>query len=101
MSEITRDGEKAVVKPNHNIVVPMAKDLKGELKKLLDEGVTQLTINMSDVTMIDSAGLSVFIAARNSLEKLETRLELTNVSPDIRKLLQNMRLDKRFIIHDG
>ncbi|MCB2181030.1 MAG: STAS domain-containing protein [Desulfobulbaceae bacterium] len=101
MSEVSREGEKAIVKPDQNIVVPLAKDFKGELKELLHDGITHLIINMEDVNMIDSEGLSVLIAAQNSLQKLGTSLELFNVSENIRKLLQNMRLDKRFIIQDS
>ncbi len=99
MSEITRDGDKVVVKPSQNIVASMTNDFKGELKKLLDPNdIKQMAIDLKDVEMIDSSGLGVLIAAHNSLKKLGASLELYNISDDIRKLLQNMRLDKHFII---
>jgi anti-anti-sigma factor len=57
-----------------------------------------MAVDLEEVKMIDSSGLGVLIAAHNSLQKLGARLELLNVSDDIRKLLQNMRLDKHFTI---
>ena len=96
MSEITRDGDKVIVKPGKDIVASMAEELKKELKQALDDGAAELTIDLSGTEMMDSMGIGVLIAAHNSLKKIGGRLELTNASDDIVKLLQNMRLDKHF-----
>ena len=98
MSEIKKNGDKAVIKPNQDIVASTATDFKVELKSVIDGGAKQMQVDLGDVKMIDSSGLGVLIAAHNSLQKIGEKLELVNVSDDILKLLQNMRLDKHFDI---
>jgi len=98
MSKVTKDGDKVVVKPSQDIVASITKDFKVELKGLLDGNTKQMAVDLEEVKMIDSSGLGVLIAAHNSLQKFGASLELLNVSDDIRKLLQNMRLDKHFTI---
>ncbi|MEW6288870.1 MAG: STAS domain-containing protein [Thermodesulfobacteriota bacterium] len=99
MSEITRKEQRAVVKPDHkNIAGPVAQDFMKELKPLLSEGVTRLVIDLSAVQLIDSMGLSVLVAAHNSLQKIDSQLEITNVSENILKLMKEMRLDRHFLI---
>ncbi|MEA2083853.1 MAG: STAS domain-containing protein [Thermodesulfobacteriota bacterium] len=98
MSEIIKQGDRIIVKPGRDIVASTAEDLKAELKQALDEGAANLTIDLSDVEMVDSMGLGVLIAAHNSLRKKESSLTLINPSVDILKLLKNMRLDQHFLI---
>jgi anti-anti-sigma factor len=99
MSEITRKEQLAVVRPDHkNIAGPAAQDFMKELKPLLSEGITRLVIDLSTVQLIDSMGLSVLVAAHNSLQKIDSQLEITNVSENILKLMKEMRLDRHFLI---
>ena len=100
MSEITKDGDKVIVKPGRDIVASMIDELKSELKQALDDGAAALTIDLSGVEMMDSMGIGVLIAAHNSLQKNGAQLQLTNPSADILKLLRNMRLDQHFLILD-
>ena len=100
MSEITKDGDKVIVKPGRDIVASMIDELKSELKQALDDGAAALTIDLSGVEMMDSMGIGVLIAAHNSLQKNGNQLLLANPSTDILKLLRNMRLDKHFLILD-
>ncbi len=98
MSEITKEGKKVVVKPGTDIVASKVDQLKQELKQALDDGATEMAIDLCDVKMMDSMGIGLLIAAHNSLEKNGGKLELLNVSADILQLLKNMRLDKHFIV---
>jgi anti-anti-sigma regulatory factor len=45
--------------------------------------------------MLDSSGMGLLIAAANSLAPGGGRIRVTNVSPDIFRLLQSMRLTTR------
>ncbi len=96
MSEITKDGDKVIVKPGADLVASTVKQLKAEMKQTLDDGAVELAIDLSGVEMIDSMGMGLLIAAHNSLGKNGGQLELINASADILKLLKNMRLDKHF-----
>ena len=98
MSEITKDGDKVIVKPGTDIVASMVKQLKEEMKQALDDGAVEMAVDLSGVEMMDSMGIGLLIAAHNSLEKNGGQLELLNTSVDILNLLKNMRLDKHFIV---
>ena len=93
----TQPGEK-VIAPEGNIVASMAEPFRQRLKDALDREGASLTIDCSGVTMIDSVGIGLLIAAHNSLDKAGGRLALRDVSPEIGKLLRAMRLDKHFHI---
>lgn len=98
MSRASLDGQKATVKIENDMVASSVEALKIKLKNNLDEGATQIALDMSLVTMVDSMGIGLLVATHNSLQKLGNKLELLNVSEDIRNLLKNMRLDKHFSI---
>lgn len=101
MSEISRNGQQVVVKPEQDIVASMVEDFHKELKGVLEEEIESLTIDLAKVRMIDSMGLGVLIATHNSLQKKGLSLELANPSEDIMKLLKTMRLDQHFVINDA
>ena len=96
MSEVVKNGNKVVVNPGKDIVASMVEDLKNQLKQELDDKVTEIIFDLSETAMIDSMGIGVLIAAHNSLKKNGGRLELTNASADVMKLLQSMQLDRHF-----
>jgi len=74
------------------VVVP---DLQAELKKMLDKGARDLEFDLSSAAMLDSSGMGLLIAAANSLAPQGGKVRVTNVAPDIFRLLQSMRLTAR------
>jgi anti-anti-sigma factor len=92
-----KDGQVEIA-PAGDIVSSGADQLRVELKKLLNEGTTQLTINMAEVTVIDSIGLGLVISLHNSLEKMGGKLSVINLSRDIYDLFRSMRLDHHFTV---
>lgn len=98
MTEIRRDGCSAVVAPGRDVVASMADEMRGELKQLVDDGVNNITLDLSDATMMDSIGMGLLIALHNSLKKKQGTLHVVNVNEDILGLLRTMRLDKHFEI---
>lgn len=90
--------EKVIVRPGRDIVSSMVQEFRAELKAIVDRQDVLLTLDLEGVRMIDSMGLGVLIATHNSLAKRNAQLELVNISGDILKLLQNMRLDKHFAL---
>lgn len=87
-----------VISPEGDIVASMAESFRERLKAALGASEAGLIIDCSTVTMIDSVGIGLLIAAHNSLGKVGGRLVLREVSPQIGKLLRAMRLDKHFHI---
>lgn len=98
MSEILIEGEIATIAPKHDIVSTMVAEFKLELKDLVDKGIKNITIDLTNVEMMDSIGMGLLIAAYNSLNKRNGNLKLINATDDILNLLRTMRLDKHFEI---
>jgi len=74
------------------IVVP---DLQADLKEMLSKGARELEFDLSSTAMLDSSGMGLLIAAANSLAPQGGAIRVTNVAPDIFRLLQSMRLTAR------
>jgi len=93
---------KKTVKPGKDIVASMVSELKKELQDMIvEEGVTELEIDLEGVEMVDSVGLGAFIATHNTLSQKNGKLTVINASDDIFSLFRTMRLDQHFEIHQG
>jgi len=89
-----------LIAPGRDIVASYAQELRRNLWSLIEEGITEIQIDLEGVRMIDSIGLGVLIAAHNSLKKKQGSLAITHVSKDILSLLKTMRLDRHFDIRE-
>mgnify|MGYP006283576023 CR=1 FL=1 len=98
MSKIDRQDGKVIVQPEEDIVASMVDDFSKELKDLVENGETNLALDLQQVKMIDSMGLGALIATHNSLVKRNSQLEVQNVNEDILSLFKTMRLDHHFQI---
>lgn len=98
MSEIEKEGSKAVFRPGRDIVASVISGMRQQLKELMADGITELTIDMSGVEMIDSVGLGLLISAHNSLSRVGGTLTVNNVSKDLYDLFSNMRLTQHFTV---
>lgn len=94
MSQINVEGLEATVTPEADILSSNRDELRDELLQLISEGTVRLILDLKKVNRIDSSGLSIFIAAYNSLKNNEGVLELINVNENIKKLLTLTRLDR-------
>lgn len=98
--EVNQKSENAV-RPGADIVASMTDDLRKQLIEMVDKGVKQLELDLSDVEMVDSVGLGVIIAAHNSLNASGGKLTVTNVSEDIYRLFKTMRLNQHFDVQQA
>lgn len=98
MTEISREGSRAVVKPGADIVASNAKELREELKNLIDRGIRELVVDLGAIEMIDSVGLGLLIAVHNSLSRIDGTLTIVNVSKDLDELFKTMRLNRHFAV---
>ena len=78
-----------------DLTAPLIPDLQAALKKNLEEGVHEAVFDLGKTAMLDSSGIGLLIAACNSLAKNQGKVRVLNVSPDILRLLQSMRLVTR------
>ncbi len=71
----------------------IAPDLKSEFIYLSNEGVPNLILDLSDVSYVDSSGLSAILTA-NRLWKAPGEFILTGIEqPNVVKLIEISRLD--------
>jgi anti-sigma B factor antagonist len=96
--QILREGDQATLKPVGNITALNAPDLRSAMKTLLADGVSTLVIDLSDVQIVDSTGIGLFVAAHNSLMRINGAFEVHNASPDLLDLFKSLRLDRHFRI---
>ena len=101
MSEIINQADQIMIKPEMNIVASMAEDFRVELVSVIDEGHTEVIIDLEGVEMVDSVGVGIFVAAYNTLAQSDRTLKVINVTKDIKHLLSSLQLDRRFIVESA
>lgn len=85
-------------KPEGDITASNAPLIRVELKNLIAEGVRDLVIDMVNTRVIDSSGIGLLVATHNSLQRLNGKLTVKNVSQELLELLKAFRLDKHFAV---
>jgi anti-anti-sigma factor len=89
---------KTVITPTGSLSAGTATAIRAELKSLVDVGNRDLTLDLADVQMVDSIGLSVLFAAHNSLKKNGGKLTLVNTSKGLRSLFTRTGLNRHVSI---
>jgi serine/threonine-protein kinase RsbW len=87
--------QKGSVKLKGDLTAVLVPDLQAGLKEMLNVGVREVEFDLASTKMLDSSGMGLLIAAANSLATHSGKVYVTNVSPDIFRLLQSMRLTAR------
>ncbi|KUJ96484.1 MAG: anti-sigma factor antagonist [Desulfonauticus sp.] len=80
-----------------DIVASRAQEVKDLIAEKIAEGV-DLTLDLSNVSYVDSIGIGIIIATHNSLKSSGGKLKIINASEDIQNLFKTMRLDKHIDI---
>ncbi len=90
-----------VVSLSGEIDVANSVQVRSALSRLVDAGATNLTVDLTDVTFIDSSGLGVFVAIFKRLRSSrEGTLRLVRPSGSVRKVFEITGLDSVFVIDD-
>jgi anti-sigma B factor antagonist len=88
----------AVFRPEQDLTAVNAKAYKDELLALVTDSTGPFRIDLSRISMVDSKGIGLIIAAFNSLQANSRPLEVTGASSEIKSLFKLMRLDRHFSI---
>jgi anti-anti-sigma factor len=78
-----------------DLTAVLVPDLQAGLKEMLHNGARELVFDLANTAMLDSSGIGLLIAATNSLARNGGKVRVTNVRPEIFRLLQSMRLTGR------
>ena len=85
---------KVIIKPGKDNTTLNADKLKKKLHKTTSRGTVTLTLDFAKVKKIDPVGLSVIIAAHNTLKNAGGKLTLQNVSDEFSNLFETIQLDQ-------
>jgi anti-sigma B factor antagonist len=78
-----------------------AQRLKDKINSLIQQGRTQIVLNLTDVSYIDSGGLGQLVASYGSVAKASGGLKLLGVSKRNHDLLSITRLVTLFDTYDS
>ena len=97
MIAVTREDNKVVVRPDgDSIVAASIPELRSKMRGIVEEGVRELVVDLTDVHMVDSSGIGLLIAAFNSMRKIGGSLAVIHASADILELFRSMRMHQHF-----
>lgn len=80
------------ITPEQNIVGTVTHDLKREFSSLMKSDQLFIEVDLKNVTMIDSLGIGVLVATRNSLKEANGEFSIVNLSNDLTQLFANMKI---------
>ena len=86
------------VRPGKDIVASKAESLNKKLHKIIDQGITELTLDFANVKSVDPVGLSVIAATYNTINNAGAKFLIKNVSNEIYTLFDALGLNKHFDI---
>ena len=92
---IEEKDKQGLVTLTGDLTAVLVPDLQAGLKELINGGARELVFDLANTAMLDSSGMGLLIAAANSLAPNGGKVRVTNVCPDIFRLLQSMRLAAR------
>ncbi len=94
------EGDVAVVHVSGKLMGgPESENLRGEVKRLIDEGVKKFVINLHGVPWINSTGLGTLMSVYTSVQRSEGSLKLAHVSDRIQSLFMITKLLTIFDTH--
>jgi anti-anti-sigma factor len=97
-NEIIRKGDKITVILNSDLIASAAIEMRNQFKNILVDGVSNVTVDLSSVNIVDSQGIGLLVALYNTLTKNRGVLSVINASAEILELFKSMRLDRHFSI---
>ena len=92
MSNREVDGVTVVALDGRIVLGEETNSLREKVKGLLGEGKQKLVLDMSNVSLIDSAGLGTLVGVHQSARTRGASLSLCNVGSKIKELLVMTRL---------
>jgi anti-sigma B factor antagonist len=75
--------------------------LEEELTKVLDRGASSVLVDLSDVSFLDSTGLSVLVAGLKRCQGIGGALRLVSPRPNVLRVLEITGLTEAFHVDAG
>ncbi|HUU21194.1 MAG TPA: STAS domain-containing protein [Phycisphaerae bacterium] len=95
------DGKTVVVEANDEIDMHRSNEFQRELMKVLAEGPTQIVVDLSAVSYMDSSGVASLVKLLSRCSRQKIRLKLAGMTPRVRSIFEITKLDTVFEIVPG
>ena len=96
---IDRENDTLKINNSGDITATNVEDIRKSILEELDESLKFVEVNLNEVELIDSTGISLLISIQNSLTKNEGRLKIKNANENISYMFNMMRLNHHFEIN--
>jgi anti-anti-sigma factor len=93
---VSPDATAAVLQPAGDLVAAMLPALRSTMRGMVESGTLHMTVDLTAVQAVDSAGIGLLISAHNSLKKAGGELTVIHASADILELFRTMRIHRHF-----
>ena len=90
----------SIVSLNGALNARSAEEAKQTFRSLVDEGVTQVIVDLHDVPFIDSSGLAALVSGLKTLGGEASNLKLAAPQSQAKLLFELTMFDRVFEIHD-
>ena len=90
----------SIVSLNGALNARSAEEAKQTFRTLVDEGVTQVIVDLHDVPFIDSSGLAALVSGLKTLGGEASNLKLAAPQSQAKLLFELTMFDRVFEIHD-
>lgn len=90
---VVGDDDQQNVRVGGDVNLSKAPLLEQQLKELVEDGAREIVLDITDLKLIDAAGLSVLVRAADRLRRCDGGLQLRSPSRSVRKTLQMTGLD--------
>ena len=94
-------GKTTVMTVSGELTADQVDTFRRSCQERLKSGVRDVVLDLEHVSMVDSAGLEVFLWLRDATSRNHGQLRLVNPDSTICKILEITRLDIRFDVHES
>ena len=93
---------KAVIIPEGKIDITNSNELKQKLLTLFDDGYSEIVIDFTNVSSIDSSGLGKLLLFQKKLKERQGELTIINITSEyVSKMFKMIHLQKVINIQDN
>lgn len=98
--DVERDGGAATVRIEGEVEFATAPRLRATLLDLAQDGATPVVLDLSGVSFLDSAGISLLIQAKKRLASAGSDLVLRRPQTSVRRVLEISGVTELFLIEE-
>jgi len=98
---VQRYGMSAVVTPAGELDHHTAELLREPLERCVQDAITKIVVDCSQLEFCDSTGLNVLLGARLKVEALGGGVHLAGMKPPVARVFEVTGADAVFAVHDS